>query len=86
METLERKKAFVLALHDESVMFQCSSRAEMDDWHSDLRYYSGGSSKRPEDRGGRTPSAHAPAATGEIYESASEGWSLGFEFVSEEME
>lgn len=42
IQTLERKKAFVVILSDESCMFQCASRADMEDWCRDIQRYSSG--------------------------------------------
>lgn len=64
---MERKKAFVLLLQDESVMFQCSSRVEMEDWHRDLQYYTG---SRRGSSGTSSHNSHGSGA-GEIYESKS---------------
>lgn len=61
IETLERKKAFVLILRDsESCMFQCSSRADMEDWYRDINHHNSG-------RTGSMSSNHG-MNTGEIYE------------------
>ncbi len=39
IQTDERKKAFILNLNDEICLFQCSSRADMDDWSRDIQAY-----------------------------------------------
>lgn len=45
VQILDRKKAFVLNLQEESCMFQCSSRADMEDWHRDIGHYSSSTSR-----------------------------------------
>lgn len=59
---MDRKKAFLVVVNDESIMFQCSSRAEMDDWFRDLQYYTGG-----QGGGGATSTSHS-SSTSDIYE------------------
>ena len=39
VQKVEAKKAFVLNLNDEVCMFQCASRADMDDWYRDVQKY-----------------------------------------------
>ena len=65
VQILDRKKAFVLNLQEESCMFQCSSRADMEDWHRDISHYSSSS------RNVTSPSSlssHMADNAGEIYE------------------
>ena len=66
IETAEKKKAFVLHLPDEVCMFQCASRAELDDWHRDILTYRGGGTLS----GGRGSISGIPNSPigGEIYE------------------
>lgn len=67
VEILDRKKAFVLNLQDESCMFQCSSRADMEDWYRDINHYSSSMN-----RGAISPAlpSRTSNTTGEeIYES-----------------
>lgn len=42
VQRAERKKAFVVVMADETLLFMCSSRADTDDWLSDIRRYRGG--------------------------------------------
>ena len=35
----ERKKAFIVVTAEETLLFMCSSRADTDDWLSDIRRY-----------------------------------------------
>ena len=67
IETAEKKKAFVLHLPDEVCMFQCASRAELDDWHRDILTYRGGGGMLG---GGRGSMSGVPNSSfgGEIYE------------------
>ena len=65
VDTAEKKKAFVLHLPDEVCMFQCASRAELDDWHRDILTYRGGTLS------GARGSLSGPSSScsgGEIYE------------------
>lgn len=66
IETADKKKAFVLHLPDEVCMFQCASRAELDDWHRDILTYRGGGAMA----GGRGSMSGVPNSSfgGEIYE------------------
>ena len=66
VEAAEKKKAFVLYLPDEICMFQCTSRAELDDWHRDILTYRGGGPLT----GGRASLSGLPNSPtgGEIYE------------------
>ena len=76
IETAEKKKAFVLYIPDEVCMFQCASRAELDDWHRDILTYRGGGTLT----GGRASLSGLPNTPGgEIYEGmwvyVGMGWS-----------
>ena len=63
INTIDKKKAFLLTLSDDVCLFQCSSRADMDDWYKDLsrcRYNRSGSQG-----GGALPDKNI---AGEIYD------------------
>ena len=42
VQRAERKKAFVVVTAEETLLFMCSSRADTDDWLSDIRRYRSG--------------------------------------------
>ena len=59
-----------MAMLDESIMFQCSSRAEMDDWYKDLKTYLGGMGIVS------PPSSTTHSNSVDIYEGKLSLWSL----------
>ncbi|XP_064399054.1 uncharacterized protein LOC135345566 [Halichondria panicea] len=65
----EHKKAFILNLNDEVCLFQCTSRADMDDWSRDIETYG-----EPRSGGGGGVSVGGPAERRSLHATNSNGF------------